>query len=182
MLRALKPCAVGTKPKLLLLAASRPPQSVISVISPWPPGEAVRGPACAFGYRRASPATDIGSLQATAGPSTLFQVASQFNNCLELPLAPLTSPPSRAWFSDPTQGSADERELSWRGSPFGAEVTASISSTPLEPDPLAGLHRERRKWPREGEPMSADDLKDSQNCRLHCLYSGGVAGSERSQG
>jgi len=31
-----------------------------------------------------SPATDIGSLQATAGPNTLFQVASQFN-CLESP-------------------------------------------------------------------------------------------------
>src|SRR5262245_40194164 len=31
-----------------------------------------------------SPATDIGSLQATAGPGTLFQVASQFN-CLESP-------------------------------------------------------------------------------------------------
>lgn len=49
----------------------------------------------------ASPATDIGSLQATAGPGMLFQVASQFN-CLESPgpfVTPITS-----YFSDLTQG------------------------------------------------------------------------------
>ena len=49
----------------------------------------------------ASPATDIGSLQATAGPGTLFQVASQFN-CLESP-GPFVTPITR-YFSDPTQG------------------------------------------------------------------------------
>ena len=49
----------------------------------------------------ASPATDIGSLQATAGPSTLFQVASQFN-CLESPGPHIT--PVADYFSDPTQG------------------------------------------------------------------------------
>jgi hypothetical protein len=48
-----------------------------------------------------SPATDIGSLQASAGPGTLFQVASQFN-CLESP-GPFTTPVS-SYFSDPTQG------------------------------------------------------------------------------
>lgn len=49
----------------------------------------------------ASPATDIGSLQATAGPGTLFQVASQFN-CLEAP-GPFITPITR-YFGDPTQG------------------------------------------------------------------------------
>lgn len=49
----------------------------------------------------ASPATDIGSLQATAGPGTLFQVASQFN-CLESP-GPYISPVAD-YFHDPTQG------------------------------------------------------------------------------
>ena len=48
-----------------------------------------------------SPATDIGSLQATAGPETLFQVASQFN-CLESPGPYIT--PVANYFSDPTQG------------------------------------------------------------------------------
>lgn len=48
-----------------------------------------------------SPATDIGSLQATAGPRTLFQVASQFN-CLEAP-GPSIVPIAR-YFGDPTQG------------------------------------------------------------------------------
>jgi hypothetical protein len=52
----------------------------------------------------ASPATDIGSLQATAsvgGPGMLFQVASQFN-CLEAP-GPYVTPVAR-YFEDPTQG------------------------------------------------------------------------------
>jgi len=49
----------------------------------------------------ASPATDIGSLQASAGPGTLFQVASQFN-CLESPGPYIT--PVASYFSDPTQG------------------------------------------------------------------------------
>jgi hypothetical protein len=49
----------------------------------------------------ASPATDIGSLQATAGPGTLFQVASQFN-CLESAGPYIT--PVASYFSDPTQG------------------------------------------------------------------------------
>jgi len=48
-----------------------------------------------------SPATDIGSLQANAGPKTLFQVASQFN-CLESP-GPFVSPIAR-YFHDSTQG------------------------------------------------------------------------------
>ena len=48
-----------------------------------------------------SPATDIGSLQATTGPGTLFQVASQFN-CLESPGPYIT--PVANYFSDPTQG------------------------------------------------------------------------------
>ena len=48
-----------------------------------------------------SPATDIGSLQATAGPETLFQVASQFN-CLESPGPYITSVAN--YFNDPTQG------------------------------------------------------------------------------
>ena len=49
----------------------------------------------------ASPATDVGSLQATAGPGTLFQVASQFN-CLESP-GPFITPISH-YFTDLTQG------------------------------------------------------------------------------
>ncbi len=49
----------------------------------------------------ASPLTDIGALQATAGPGSLFQVASQFN-CLESPGPHLTNV---AYYpSDPTQG------------------------------------------------------------------------------
>ena len=49
----------------------------------------------------ASPATDIGALQAAAAPGSLFQVASQFN-CLESPgsfLAPVAD-----YLHDPTQG------------------------------------------------------------------------------
>jgi hypothetical protein len=49
----------------------------------------------------ASPATDIGALQATAPPGSLFQVASQFN-CLEAPSAFVT--PVASYFDDPTQG------------------------------------------------------------------------------
>lgn len=49
----------------------------------------------------ASPATDIGSLQATAGPGTVFQVASQFN-CLEAPGAYVI--PVADYFHDSTQG------------------------------------------------------------------------------
>lgn len=49
----------------------------------------------------ASPATDIGALQATAAPGSLFQVASQFN-CLESPGAFLS--PVASYFTDPTQG------------------------------------------------------------------------------
>jgi hypothetical protein len=49
----------------------------------------------------ASPVTDIGSLQATAGDAALFQVASQFN-CLESPGPYVT--PVAAYFHDPTQG------------------------------------------------------------------------------
>jgi hypothetical protein len=45
--------------------------------------------------------TDIGSLQATNAPDTLFQVASQFN-CLESP-GPYVTAVSN-YFSDPTQG------------------------------------------------------------------------------
>jgi len=48
-----------------------------------------------------SPATDIGSLQATAGQGTLFQVASQFN-CLEAPGPRLV--PVKWYVTDPTQG------------------------------------------------------------------------------
>jgi hypothetical protein len=47
------------------------------------------------------PATDIGALQATASPGSLFQVASQFN-CLEAPDAMLV--PVFRYFRDPTQG------------------------------------------------------------------------------
>ena len=42
------------------------------------------------GQLRHGSATDIGSLQATAGPGMLFQVASQFN-CLEAP-GPFVTP------------------------------------------------------------------------------------------
>ncbi len=49
----------------------------------------------------ASRATDIGALQATAGPGTLFQVASQFN-CLEAPGPYIT--PIADYFRDSTQG------------------------------------------------------------------------------
>ena len=52
-------------------------------------------------FEGASPATDIGALQATADGRPLFQVASQFN-CLESP-GPSVVPVSR-YFSDPTQG------------------------------------------------------------------------------
>ncbi len=48
-----------------------------------------------------SPVTDIGALQATAAPGTLFQVASQFN-CLESPGAFVTS--VAEYLNDPTQG------------------------------------------------------------------------------
>lgn len=49
----------------------------------------------------ASPVTDIGTLQATAAPGSLFQVASQFN-CLESPGAFVTEVAS--YITDPTQG------------------------------------------------------------------------------
>ena len=49
----------------------------------------------------ASPATDIGALQATAAPGSLFQVASQFN-CLESPGSFIT--PVANYLHDPTQG------------------------------------------------------------------------------
>lgn len=49
----------------------------------------------------ASPLTDIGALQATASPGTLFQVASQFN-CLEAPGAFVTK--VAEYLHDPTQG------------------------------------------------------------------------------
>jgi hypothetical protein len=48
-----------------------------------------------------SPATDIGSLQATAGAGALFQVASQFN-CLESPGPYVVDVAD--YFHDPTQG------------------------------------------------------------------------------
>lgn len=49
----------------------------------------------------ASPVTDIGALQATAEPGSLFQAASQFN-CLEAPGAFIV--PIAEYFHDPTQG------------------------------------------------------------------------------
>lgn len=49
----------------------------------------------------AAAATDIGSLQATAGEGALFQVASQFN-CLEAPDAVVV--PVVSYLTDPTQG------------------------------------------------------------------------------
>ncbi|MBK9035805.1 MAG: hypothetical protein IPL61_31910 [Myxococcales bacterium] len=49
----------------------------------------------------ASPATDIGALQAAAAPGGLFQVASQFN-CLESPGSYVT--PVADYVHDPTQG------------------------------------------------------------------------------
>lgn len=48
-----------------------------------------------------SPATDIGALQATAAPDSLFQAASQFN-CLEAPDARVV--PVSEYPDDPTQG------------------------------------------------------------------------------
>jgi len=52
-------------------------------------------------FTGASPATDIGTLQATAPPGSLFQVASQFN-CLEAPGAMVI--PVAEYVHDPTQG------------------------------------------------------------------------------
>ncbi len=49
----------------------------------------------------ASPATDIGALQAAAAPGSLFQVASQFN-CLEAPGSFIV--PVSDYFHDSTQG------------------------------------------------------------------------------
>jgi hypothetical protein len=49
----------------------------------------------------ASPATDVGALQAVAPPGSLFQVASQFN-CLEAPSPYIV--PVFDYFEDPTQG------------------------------------------------------------------------------
>lgn len=54
-----------------------------------------------FVLEGASPATDIGALQATAPPASLFQVASQFN-CLESPGRFVT--PVSDYVHDPTQG------------------------------------------------------------------------------
>jgi hypothetical protein len=51
--------------------------------------------------RGSDPLTDIGALQASAPPGTLFQVASQFN-CLEAPSAHLV--PVQHYPNDPTQG------------------------------------------------------------------------------
>jgi hypothetical protein len=48
-----------------------------------------------------SPATDVGGLQATAPPGSLFQAASQFN-CLESPVPVVT--PVVEYFHDRTQG------------------------------------------------------------------------------
>jgi hypothetical protein len=59
------------------------------------------GPARVWAFDGASPATDVGGLQATAGEGALFQVASQFN-CLESP-GPFITPVAH-YFSDPTQG------------------------------------------------------------------------------
>lgn len=50
----------------------------------------------------ASPLTDIGAMQATAGEGTLFQAASQFN-CLEAP-GPFRIARVSEYFDDPTQG------------------------------------------------------------------------------
>src|SRR5581483_7785035 len=49
----------------------------------------------------AHPATDVGGLQATAPPGSLFQAASQFN-CLESPGPYVT--PGAQYFRDKTQG------------------------------------------------------------------------------
>lgn len=54
-----------------------------------------------FALIGADASTDIGALQATAAPGSLFQVASQFN-CLEAPDAMLV--PVFRYFRDPTQG------------------------------------------------------------------------------
>jgi hypothetical protein len=62
---------------------------------------AAQGQARLWAFDGASPATDIGSLQATAGAGCLFQVASQFN-CLESPGPYLTK--VAYYFDDPTQG------------------------------------------------------------------------------
>lgn len=66
-----------------------------------PDGQPDRAPTRLWVLLGASPATDIGSLQATAGPGTVFQVASQFN-CLEAP-GPYVSPIAN-YFGDSTQG------------------------------------------------------------------------------
>lgn len=52
-------------------------------------------------FEGSGPATDIGALQASAPPDSLFQVASQFN-CLEAPSPRLTE--VYRYFDDPTQG------------------------------------------------------------------------------
>jgi len=54
-----------------------------------------------FALLGGDPSTDIGALQATASPGSLFQVASQFN-CLEAPDAMVV--PVERYFRDPTQG------------------------------------------------------------------------------
>jgi hypothetical protein len=64
-------------------------------------GNAVAGQARLWLLDGASPATDIGALQASTGGRPLFQVASQFN-CLESP-GPYLSPVAD-YFSDYTQG------------------------------------------------------------------------------
>jgi hypothetical protein len=64
-------------------------------------GREERGRLRFFVLDGSGPATDIGALQATASPGTLFQIASQFN-CLESP-GPHLTPVSR-YFHDPTQG------------------------------------------------------------------------------
>lgn len=58
-------------------------------------------PSRLFALHGAHPMTDIGSLQANAGPGVAFQVASQFN-CLEAPGAFVT--PVQNYPGDPTQG------------------------------------------------------------------------------
>lgn len=52
-------------------------------------------------FEGSGPATDIGALQASAPPASLFQVASQFN-CLEAPSPRLAE--VHRYFDDPTQG------------------------------------------------------------------------------
>ena len=71
----------------------------------------------------ASPATDIGALQAAAPPGSLFQVASQFN-CLEAPGAFVT--PVAEYLHDPTQGRSARS-----GMPScGPRITSRRTSTP----------------------------------------------------